>query len=271
MIKRHIKYILALILFSQCNGISREQQASERLQEIIRLREAGNYNLAKLKSDTLILNFSDQKEQVREAKNILKQLDIMEQERNLLFLDSMLIVQEELLVPMMKNFILSDEYGSDKILIHKYQKPENCYNRTFIRAYLYESGKFFISSRYHGETWIHHQQIKVYNNNQSVLSEVVPEDDFNNTHFDDQGLKWETVNYKDGKDNGIIDYIASHWKEPLKVQFIGKGNAYIVLEQPDKEAIRDGYEISFILKEIQRIKEEKIKIKKTVEKLMISD
>jgi hypothetical protein len=267
MIKSVLKIILLMLLFSHCKGVSREQQATERLQEIIQLREAGNYNLAKLKLDTLIQNYSDQKEQIREAKNILKHIDIMEQERNLVFLDSMLIIQEILLEPMMKNFILSDEYGSDKILIHKYQKPENCYNRTFIRAYLYESGKFFISSRYHGDKWINHQQIKVYNNNQSVLSEIVPEDDFNNKRFDDQGLKWETVNYKDGKDNGIIDYIASHWKEPLKVHFIGKGNAYIVLEQYDKEAIRDGYEISFILKEIQRIKEEKFKIEKVLQKM----
>ena len=256
-----------LLIISGCAGTNREELAAERLKEIITLSQSGNYITAKLKLDTLILLFSDQKEKVSEAKNILKQLDILEQERNLTFLDSMLLVQETILEPMLNNFIVSEEYGAEKILIHKRQKPENSYNRTFIRAYLYQSGKFYISSRYHGDRWIYHQQIKVYNNNQSVLSEIVPEDGHNNRRYEDQGTKWETVNYKDGKDNGIIDYIATYWKDPLKVQFIGKGNEYIIMEQFDKEAIRDAYEISFVLKEIERIKVEKIKAEKALEKL----
>lgn len=259
-IMNYIRLVVLLALFIQCQGTTREELANERLLEIKTLADAGNYNLAKLKLDTLILQFKDQKEQINTAKGILKQLEIMEQERNLVFLDSMLVVQEALLETMLQNFILTSEYGAEKILIHKRQQPENSYNRTFIRAYLYESGKFFISSRYHGEKWINHQQIKVYNNEKSVLSEIVPEGSPDISHFEDQGLKWETVNYRDGKDNGIIDFIATYWKEPLKVQFMGKGNAYIVLEQFDKEAIRDGYEISFVLKEIQRIKLEKRKI-----------
>ena len=267
MAKYWILLIISAFYILGCNKTSREELAKNRLSEITRITEAGNFNLAKLKLDTLIQEFSDQTLQVNEAKGILKQLNIMEQERNLAFLDSLLITQEALLEPMMKNFIVSDEYGVEKILIHKRQRPENSFNRTFIRAYLYQSGIFYISSRYHGTNWIYHQQIKVYNKDQSVLSEVVPEDGFNNRRFDDQGVKWEIVNYKDGKDNGIIDYIASHWKEPLKVQFIGKGNTYIVMEQFDKEAIRDGYEISFVLKEIQRIKDEKRKVENALRNL----
>ena len=267
MNKYRVLFILSVSLFLGCSGPSREELAKTRLTEIIKLSEAGNFNLAKLKLDTLILNFSDQPQQVNDAKEIFKHLNILEQERNLAFLDSLLNEQETLLEPMMKNFIVSDEYGSEKILIHKRQRPENSFNRTFIRAYLNLSGNFYISSRYHGDKWIYHQQIKVYNKDQSVFSEIIPEDGFNNRRFDDQGAKWEIVNYKDGKDNGIVDYIASHWKEPLKVQFIGKGNTYIVMEQFDKEAVRDGYEISFVLKEIQRVKDEKHKVENALRNL----
>ncbi|MDR2928806.1 MAG: hypothetical protein LBV41_11510 [Cytophagaceae bacterium] len=268
MNKIQLLYFLSVTLFWSCGGeISREELAKNRLMEIEKMADAGNYNLAKLKLDTLIQSFGDQTEYVLSAKNMLKQLNVIEQERNLAYLDSMLKAQEALLAPMMNNFTVSDEYGSDKILIHKRQKPENSFNRTYIRAFLNQAGKFYISSRYHGNKWIYHQQIKVYNKEEFVLSEVVEEDGFNNRRFDDQDLKWEVVNYKDGKDNGIVDYIATHWKELLKVQFIGKGNAYIVMEQFDKEAVRDGYEISFVLKEIQRIKEEQRKVQKTLENM----
>lgn len=249
-------------------GPSRKQKADDKILEISILKEKGNYNVARIKIDSFINDFPDQLEQVNIARRFLNEISKLEQERNLLYLDSMLSAKEALLAPMMKNFLLSDDYGAEKVLIHKRQIPENNYNRTFLRANLNEKGDFYISSRYFGDKWIYHNQIKVYNQSQSVLSDVVPEDGFDNRRFDDMAAKWEIVKFKYGKDNGIIDYIATHWQEPLKVQFIGKGHTYIVMEKHDKEAIRDGYEISFVLKEIRKIKEEKKKVEKTLKETL---
>lgn len=262
---RTISIFLLVVLFA-C-GPSRLEEAGRRLEEAHKLREAGNFNLAKLKLDTIIREYSDQAEKVMLARELLREININEQERSLHFLDSMLLVKEELLAPMMRNFILSDEYGTDKILIHRRQRPENSFNRTFLRAHLNEAGDFFISSRYHGTSWINHRQIRVYIRDQSVLSEVIPEDGFNNRRFEDGQDKWEIVNYKDGKDNGIIDFIAKNWNDPLRVQFIGQKHEYIIMEQFDREAIRDGYEISFILKDIREIKSEKQKTQNTLNEL----
>jgi hypothetical protein len=258
--------ILSILVLVGC-GPSRKEQAQERLKEAIKLKEEGNFNLAMLKLDSLIYYYSDQTDETEYAKEALRAINILEQERNLNYLDSMLLMQEELLAPMMRNFIISDEYGHEKILIHRRQRPENSYNRTFIRAHLNESGIFFISSRYHGNQWIQHRQIRVYIRDSSVLSELIPEDGFDNRRFEDGPSRWEIVNYKNGKDNGIIDFIATHWNEPLRVQFIGTKHEYIVMEQFDREAVRDAYEISFILKEVHRIKEERKKIVAALEKL----
>jgi hypothetical protein len=259
-------YLLPILIFFSC-GPSRQEQAQEKLAEAISLKDSGNFNMAKLKLDSLIQTFKDLPEETKSAKALLVEININEQERNLQFLDSALISQEALLEPLMKNFILSEEYGSTKMLIHKRQRPEISYNRTFLRAHLNEAGDFFISSRYHGTKWIYHQQIKVYYQNQSVLSEIVEEDGFNNRRFEDGEFKWEIVNYKEGKDNGIVDFIATNWESPLRVQFIGKGHEYIIMEKFDREAIRDAYEISFILKEIDRIKVERKRIQKSLQKL----
>jgi hypothetical protein len=266
MIMQKFSSILALIIFMSC-GANRQELAQERLNEVITLKEEGNFNLAKIKLDSLLQDFGDQAQQAEKAKIILREINLLEQERNLAFLDSALIKQEEILSPMMSNFIVSDEYGTEKILIHRRQRPENSYNRTFIRAHLNENGNFYISSRYHGNKWINHQQIRVYFKDKSVLSEVVNEDGFDNRRFEDDQFKWEIVNYKNGKDNGIIDFIATNWQDPLRVQFIGRQHEYIILELFDREAIRDGYQISFVLKEIQRIKDEKIKIERTIKQL----
>ncbi len=75
------------------------------------------------------------------------------------------------------------------------------------------------------------------------------------------------VNYKDGADNGIIDFIAQNVDKPLKVHFMGKGNYYIVMEKFDKEAISDGYEISFVLKDIAKIKKEISNVREELKRL----
>lgn len=258
--------LLSFTLLISC-GPSREEKASEKLDEAIALRDSGNYNLAKMKLDTVMTRFGDLTEQVAFARRMLDSITLMEQKRNLQYLDSMIVEKEKELEPLLKNFIESDEYGSQTILIHRRQKPENSYNRTFIRAHLNVQGEFYISSRYHGTEWIRHEQIKVYNAGKSVTSAVVPEDGFNNRCFEDGEDKWEIVSYKDGDDNGIINFIASNAEKPLKVQFIGKKYYYIVMEKFDKEAIRDGYETSFVLQELEGLRRERENVLSQINRL----
>ena len=265
----HTRYITLFVIIGLLTGCgqSRKEIASQKLDEAIQLRDSGQYNLAKLKLDTIINNFNDLTEEAAFAIRMLDEIKLMEQQRNLQYLDSMIAVKEKELEPLLKNFIRSDEYGSQPILIHKRQRPENSYNRTFIRAHLDTKGEFYISSRYYGTSWIKHNQIKVYHAGESVTSEVVPQDGFNNRRFQDGDSKWEIVSYKDGADNGIINFIASNVDKPLKVQFIGEKYYYIVMEQFDKEAIRDGYETSFVLQEMAGLREEKRQVKQQIEKL----
>lgn len=264
MSKLHQFSFLFLLLFFLGCGASRQEEAGEKLSEALALRDAGNFNLARIKLDSLLLLYGDLAEESAKARDLLAEININEQERNLAFLDSALQAQEALLQPMLKNFIESDEYGSETILIHRRQRPENSYNRSFLRAHLNTSGDFFISSRYHGTEWIKHNQIRVYYRNQSVSSLEVKEDGFNNRRFEDGEFKWEIVNYKEGKDNGVIDFIAANYDQPLRVQFRGEKFEYIIMERFDREAIRDAYEISFLLKEIARIKKEQARARDAI-------
>ncbi len=244
-----------------------EEVAKEKFTRAQELYQQKNFNDAKVVLDSIIEGFPKEIEFVTRAEDIIRKIKISEQERNLSFYDSLLLKKEEELKVYMKNFRVSNDYGEKEILIHKRQKPQNSYNRTYLRAHLDMEGNFYISSRYSGDHYIHHNQIKVYNKGQSVKSEVIPEDGFDNRKFEDGGSFWEVVNYKDGKDNGIIDFIAQNVDKPLKVQFIGKKYHYILMEKFDKEAISDGYEISFVLKDITKLKTEIKNIKAELKRL----
>jgi hypothetical protein len=254
---KRIVFILMLLpaLFISC-GPTPEEVAADAFTRAQKLYEAKQFNDTKLLLDSIIENLPGQIEYVTRSEDLLRTIRTSEQEQNLVFLDSLLKAKEEELKPLMKNFRKSDEYGAKEILIHKRQKPENSYSRTFIRAHLDVDGNFYISSRYTGEHRLHHNRIKVYYNKKSATTEKIEEDGFLNRSFEDNGTMWEVVSYKDGKDNGVIDFIAANWDKSLKVQFIGKKYYYIVMEKFDKEAIKDANEISFILKDIAHIKKE---------------
>ncbi len=266
MKKYWIPLIISVIIVSAC-GLNQAELAKVKFNKAEQLFVKKKYNDAKLEIDSIKELFPEQIEYVTKSNNLLRKITIEEQQQSLIFLDSMLVIKETELKPLMKNFIISSDYGSEKILIHKRQKPENSYARIYLRAHLNLDGDFFISSRYTGSTRIYHNQIKVYFNKNNALSEIIEEDGRNNRQFEDGENHWEVVNYKGGKDNGVIDFIANNWNQPLKVQFRGKKYHYILMEGFDKEAIRDGYEISFVLKEVKRIKEEKKKIEKELRKL----
>ncbi|TAJ15331.1 hypothetical protein DMA11_01460 [Marinilabiliaceae bacterium JC017] len=250
-------FLLPLFLLSVFGcGPSEEQLAKETFERANKLFNEKQFNDAKLILDSIIDLYPSQIEYKTRSQDLLRTIKISEQEENIIFLDSLLKEKEAELKPLMKNFIVSSEYGSKKKLIHKRQKPENSYHRVYLRVHLDLDGNFYISSRFTGTKRIHHNQIKVYVGSKHALSEKVPEDGFNNRSFDDGENQWEVVKYKEGKDNGVIDFISDNWNKSLKVQFIGKKYYYIIMEKFDKEAIRDANEISYILKEKKKIKEQ---------------
>ncbi|TLX74882.1 hypothetical protein E9993_10790 [Labilibacter sediminis] len=264
---RTLFIIIGILVFLVSCGPTPEEIAKEKYTRANDMFISEQFNDAMVVLDSIVEEFSGEIEYVTRAEDLIRKIKIGEQERNLQFFDSALVGKEAELKVLMKNFTVSADYGEKEILIHKRQKPQNSYNRTYLRAHLDMEGNFYISSRYAGDKYIHHKKIKVYHKDQSVLSEEIPEDGFNNRHFEDGGSYWEVVNYKDNKDNGIIDFISQNEDKPLKVQFIGKSHYYIVMEKFDKQAISDGYEISFVLKEISKIKKEIKNVKAELNRL----
>ena len=62
-----------------------------------------------------------------------------------------------------------------------------------------------------------------------------------------------------GKDNGVIQFIADNADRKLKAVFLGKRTYFIVLEEFDKQAVKDALALSNALKrKIQLEKEIKV-------------
>jgi len=260
-----LSLILPLLLMVAC-GPSKQELAQALLEDAQMAIDSSDYYLARLKVDSINLLYPNQIEEVAAGKKMMWRIELTEQKQSLAYYDTLLVQRQKDFERLKKNFVYQAGKfeGYEGTYIHKRQRIANSHDRTYLRAYLNEKGEFYISSRYHGKSHIYHNSIKVYDAGLFAESEEIPESSFDNRRFDDGEDYWETVNYRNGSDNGVVSFIVNNYDKRLKVEFKGKKHYYIVMEQFDKEAIRDAYNLSLIIKEIDELTKSKDEAEKRI-------
>jgi hypothetical protein len=148
------------------------------------------------------------------------------------------------------DFILTPgEAGGPGTFEYRRQAVESSWNRTFLKIGLNEAGEVWMTSRYYGNSWIDHTSLRIYDQENYVVTDTIGLGHEWNRKVEDQGDKWETIDFKQGSDAGAIAFIADNSTKSLKARFTGKSFHYIVLESFDKEAFRKGWELAQLLKD----------------------
>lgn len=269
---RRFIYIVGLVLMAvsvvSC-GPKKSDLANGLLQKAQSSMEQADFNQAKITVDSITLLYPDQIEVVAAGEKLLKRIVLHEQKQSLAYYDTLLVARQSDFERLVKPFVYKAGKfeGYAGAYIHKRQQIKNSHGRSYLRAYLDDKGDFYISSRYHGKGHIHHNSVKVYNAGLFAETEEIAESSFDNRSFDDGEDYWETVNYRDGSDNGVVGFIVNNYDKTLKVDFRGKRHHYIVMEAHDKEAIRDAYNLSLVIKEIADLKKSKAEAEKQIAQL----
>lgn len=267
-IKSIVLLILSAIVISAC-GPSNEELASALLVEAEAAMTSSNFNEAKLKVDSINLLYPKQIEVIASGQSMMQRIELHEQKVSLAFYDTLLVSRQADFDRLVKSFVYKEGKfeGYAGTYIHKRQQVKNSHDRSYIRAYLDEKGEYYISSRFHGKGHIHHNSIKVYDAGLFAETQKIPESSFDNRSFDDGEDFWETVNYRNGTDNGAVSFIVNNYEKTLKVEYKGKKHHYIVMESFDKEAVRDAYNLSLVIKEIAELNTNISEAEKRIEQL----
>ena len=158
--------------------------------------------------------------------------------------------------PLTKNFYFNQgSAGRPGSYEHKRQTVRNSWSRSFLKVNISEDGEFWISSKYYGKEWLDHFCIKVYDRELQVFSDTIPLNHPDNSKLQDGDDKWETIDYRNGTDGGAVGFIIENLTRPLKVRFTGKQHYYIVMEKFDKEAVKEGFELAQVLREVDDLRE----------------
>jgi len=236
--------ILFLVVLFSC-GKSDKKRAAEKLEQAAGFYEKGDTLSALQYLDSIPLIFPEAFETLEKAKTLTKKINseiLFRKQDQFDQLSTQLIELEKQFDTEKTEFDRFTQY------IPKRQNFERRWNQSFIQLHLDERGELYISSNYYGAEWLNHVGLRVYDGVFQAKTDSVALDDPNNHHSEFMNTHWEKVSYKNGKDNGVIQFIADNADRNLKAVFLGKRMYYIVLEQFDKQAVKDALALSNALK-----------------------
>ena len=170
-----------------------------------------------------------------------------------------------------KNFYFTEGNGKRPgIYEQKRQTVRNSWSRSFLKVNVTEDGNFWLSSKFYGDYWLDHFCVKVYDREIQIFSDTIPLGHPDNKKLKDGEDKWETIDYRNGSDGGMVGFIIENMDRKLKVRFTGKKHYYIVMETFDKEAVRDGMKLAQVLNEVNDLSQKIERHRKELRVLGIS-
>lgn len=236
--------LLVLVFFVAC-GPSDEDKARAKLNLAKIFLEKQDTSNALTHLDSISILYPEAIYSVNAAKNLINDINFDLFQRKEVEFDSLKVQLEELEKSFVKEKTQFDRYTQ---YIHKRQTFQRAWDRSYIQVHLDDRGELYLSSNYHGENWLNHTGLRVYDQGDDAKTDTIPVDDVNNHRSDFMEAKWEKVSYRNGKDNGVIEFIANNADRRLKAVFLGKEYYYIILETYDKQAVKDALALSEAIK-----------------------
>lgn len=235
---------LLFMLLSAC-GPSQEERAGARLNYARALLQQNDTTGALVQIDSIAILHPKAAYAMNAATNLKKEIlwELIQLKNNRLDTVKLLITELE------KNFRTEKtQFDRYTQYLHRRQTWERSWNRSYLQILLDERGELALVSNYNGVQWLDHIGLRVYDLDLSARTDSVGLTEPDNHRSDFMESKWEKVTYRNGRDNGVIEFIATHTHLRLKAVFLGRRYHYIVLEDYDKRAVADAWELSNAIK-----------------------
>jgi hypothetical protein len=245
-----------MALFS-CSG---KRDAKTVLAEAVSAYEDSNYTLAKLKIDSIKLLFPESFDEINAGFDLMQEIRMAENRRNIAYCDSMLREDYNQLNEMLTkfDFVRDSRYQEFGEYYPKIYPHQSSLDRNGLRSGVGEKGTLFVESILSGST-IRHNKIKVFTNEGNFAETLPVTSDGLNYRFQTLDRAYEIVRYTGRYENGVAQFIYSFQHEPLRVSFIGNGTITVVLSDAAKKGVAHSFELSTLLLNIEQLKFEKEK------------
>ena len=250
--KKLIAGICVTMLLASC-GNDAEKKASEKLSAARSAFAQGDYNEAKLQIDSIKILYPKAFDARREGIKLMQQVELKEQEKTLVYLDSMLQEKQKEVDAIKKNYTFEKDAEYQKIgnYLHPSQVIEKNLHRSYLRFQVDETGVMSMTSIYCGPHNIHHLAVKVTAPDGSFAETPASKDSYETT---DLGEKIEKADYKLGEDGNVIAFLNLNKDKNIRVHYLGERSYATVMTPNDRKAVAAVYKLAQLLSSITEIK-----------------
>jgi len=248
---------ITAILFS-CSSVS-EVRPDDYLLRAKELIQKQQYQLAKLYVDSVRIRFPKEYAKIREGLSVLREINFAEQNRTLAFCDSMLEIRQNELPAAKSNFTFEKnlEYETIGHYVYRSQVQDQNLGRTFLQTKVDEKGNLVLTSYYCGCRAVNHNRVHVSAPDGTYAETVtIPKDGALNYSFNDGNIRYEIVRFNRKAENGVINFVLLHQKQPVTVTLYGGTPKGYNLSRTDKQAMQAASNLSAILSDINKLLDE---------------
>ena len=241
---------LCCTLFS-CEDV--EKKAGEKLQAAREAFELGNYNEAKILIDSIKMLYPKAFETRRAGIGLMQEVELKEQEKSLVYLDSMLQAKQKDFDAIKGKYTFEKdaEYQNIGNYLHPSQVIEKNLHRSFLRFQVDENGVMSMTSIYCGAHNIHHVAVNVTAPDGSFAETPAAKGSYETT---DLGEKIEKADFKLGEDGNVMGFLYLNKDKNIKVNYQGERPYSITMTAADRQALASVYELAQLLSSMTEIK-----------------
>ena len=245
--------LLALVTLAGC-GDGGEKEAQIRLQKAEAALQQENFSEAKLQIDSIKVLYPKAFEARKQGIKLMQQVDLKEQGKTLVYLDSVMQVKQAQLDSIKANFVLEKDTAYQEIgnWFYPTQVVEKNVGRSFLRAQVNELGEMSLTSIYCAGGQLNHTSVKV------SVGDTFAETPMTNDSYatTDLGRTIEKADYKVGEDGGVVGFIVANQDKNIQLTFIGDKTYRTAMQKNDRKAIVELVELARILSGMEEIRKQ---------------
>ena len=253
MKKTGLSALLALVICTGCSD-GGEKEAQKRLQKAEVALQQENFSEAKLQIDSIKVLYPKAFEARKQGIKLMQQVDLKEQGKTLVYLDSMMQVKQVQLDSIKGNFVFEKDTAYQDIgnWLYPTQVVEKNVGRSFLRGQVNELGEMSLTSIYCAGGQLNHTSVKV-SVGDTFAETPMTNDSYTTT---DLGRTIEKADYKVGNDGGVTGFIVANADKNIQLTFIGDKTYRTAIQKNDRKAIVELTELARILSGMEEIRKQ---------------
>ena len=253
MKKTGLSALMALAICAGCSD-GGEKEAQIRLQKAEVALQQENFSEAKLQIDSIKVLYPKAFEARKQGIKLMQQVDLKEQGKTLVYLDSMMQVKQAQLDSIKGNFVFEKDTAYQDIgnWLYPTQVVEKNVGRSFLRGQVNELGEMSLTSIYCAGGQLNHTSVKV-SVGDTFAETPMTNDSYTTT---DLGRTIEKADYKVGNDGGVTGFIVANADKNIQLTFIGDKTYRTAMQKNDRKAIAELTELARILSGMEEIRKQ---------------